>query len=64
MPIIQPMKAGPAPSDMANGVRIGYCACRSKKARNRNRYSHSAVFTVYTSGSPVMTRKTGLPVSF
>lgn len=45
MPIIQPIKAGPAPREMAKGVRIGYCACKSKNARKRNRYSHSAVFT-------------------
>ncbi|MNW70191.1 hypothetical protein D3C74_494090 [compost metagenome] len=34
---------------MAKGVRIGYWACRSKKARKRNRYSHSAVFKENTS---------------
>ncbi|MNI73116.1 hypothetical protein D3C73_1290950 [compost metagenome] len=45
MPIIHPMKAGPAPREIAKGVRMGYWACRSKKARKRNKYSHSAVFT-------------------
>lgn len=36
-PIINPINDGAAPSDMAKGVKIGYWACKSKKAMNRNR---------------------------
>jgi hypothetical protein len=45
MPIINPIKEGAAPREIAKGVKIGYCACKSKKATNKNKYSHTAVFT-------------------
>ncbi|MNE45896.1 hypothetical protein D3C80_1402090 [compost metagenome] len=51
MPIMSPIKDGAAPKEIAKGVKIGYCACRSKKATNKNKYSHIAVFTGRTSSS-------------